>query len=342
MPIRVAHIVESSVPQAGSLALSLPGLYAALRDEVESVIVGADTAADAARIDADVCHVHGWDYELARTVFKQAASDGRPVVVSPVGGLGDRPYEKKSFWQRLRTGWGGDRLIGRAAAVIAQNECERREISARLTGARVVVLPYGLDVSEYGAHNEPSVQLPPTPQERVLLMLGPVHPAEGCVPLLKAFAELGRDAADWCVVLAGPCPGDWRKMLEAAVFRKGGQDLVLFADAPDAATQRAWISRASILAAPSLGVRCGVSVLQAMAGGLAVVASEGATPCGAEASVNVCPPQRDELRKTLGPLLTRSPEELDAMGEAGKECVRSNLDWSVLRAGYLDLYRSLV
>ena len=100
--------------------------------------------------------------------------------------------------------------------------------------------------------------------------------------------------------------------------------------------------RASLLAAPSLGVRCGVSVLQAMAGGLAVVASEGATPCGAETSVNVCPPQRDVLLKTLGHLLTRSPEELDAMGEAGKELVKSKLDWSVLRADYLDLYRSFV
>ena len=88
------------------------------------------------------------------------------------------------------------------------------------------------------------------------------------MPLLKAFAEIMSEAAGWTIVIAGPEKGDWRKMLEAAVRRKGANEQVRLTSAPDVAAQRAWLDRADVLASPALHVRCPVSIMQAVAAGV--------------------------------------------------------------------------
>ncbi len=124
-------------------------------------------------------------------------------------------------------------------------------------------------------------------------MLGPIDPIEGIVPLLKAFAEIGTASDGWNIALVGREVGEWRKMLEAAIRRKGGEDRVQFASAMDLDAQRLWLSRASILAAPSLQIRCPISLLQAAAAGVPVIASRFLAPRTWEPCVRVSAPESD-------------------------------------------------
>jgi glycosyltransferase involved in cell wall biosynthesis len=173
-------------------------------------------------------------------------------------------------------------------------------------------------------------------------MLGPLHPIEGFVPLLKAFAEVGHDADGWGVVLAGRETGDWRKILEAAIRRKGEEDRVVITTAPDVATQQAWLARATVLAAPSLQVRCPVSVLQAVAAGVPVLASSYVTPGGLEDVIRVCGTSRQDLKAALRWVVSLSDSDRIEFGRRAGEVGRAAFDWSVLVEEYIRLYRNLV
>jgi glycosyltransferase involved in cell wall biosynthesis len=173
-------------------------------------------------------------------------------------------------------------------------------------------------------------------------MLGPIHPIEGFVPLLKAFAEVGKEADDWCVVLAGKETGEWRKILEASVRRKGESDRVMIVPAPDVATQRAWLARASALASPSLHVRCPVSVMQGVAAGIPVLASRNVVPPGSEGVVQVCGTSRDALREGLRRLFALSDAQRAELRTRSRDFASATFDWSVVADAYVQLYRGLL
>lgn len=399
MPIRVLHVVESLEPEAGSVSICLPGLFAALRAyDIESQTATLDEVAGSGSLSlpggnksalhpdeirrlvqgADVVHVHGWGHRLARTISAAARRAAVPYIISPLGALGAGPFETNGWAGRLR-GWIIERrLIQRASAVTVLNEPEEHELRARRVNANIVRLPYGICVSEYenapvaagddtahrasaqartfigagsacgsqeasaGAANSPGTgSACGSADERLLLVLAPLHPVEGFVPLLKALAELGLAADDWNVVLAGRRMGDWDKMLEAAIRRKGGEGRVHFASAPDVAAQRTWLARAAILAAPSLWTRCPVSILQAVAAGVPVLATSCVTPAGLEEVIRVRAPSRGDLKAGLRPLLQMSDEERASAARRAREAARALFDWPVLVDRYVRLYQRL-
>lgn len=172
----------------------------------------------------------------------------------------------------------------------------------------------------------------------VLLVLGPVHPAEGLVPLLKAFAELGTSAGGWNVVMAGPQPGPWRKQLEAAVERKGAADRVCFADASTLEMQSAWLARADALACTPLGPRCPISILQGLAAGVPVIASHHVVPSGVENAVRVCAPTKAEIRHALKDVLTLAEADRRARADVACEIVAPLIDWKTVADSYTSLY----
>ncbi len=370
MGLRVVHAAESLEPQAGSAAVCLTGLVRALRaGGIESDSVGFNdrepTSPGSGEITtlvgrADLVHLHGWRHPKARLIARTAKRASKPYIISPHGTLGHGKYNKKNWRMRLGSLLSERRLVRGAALVTALNDVEDRELRSRRVHARVVQLRYGLDVDRYAVGASPDDSLAsgatassevdwPTVVDglvpkasRILLMLGPIHPIEGFVPLLKAFAEVGHDADGWGVVLAGRETGDWRKILEAAVRRKGEEDRVVITAAPNVAAQRTWLARATVLAAPSLQVRCPVSVLQAVAAGVPVLASRCIAPGGLENVIRICGTSRQELKAALQWLFSLSDSDRIDFGQRAGEVGRAAFDWSVLVDEYIRLYRSLV
>ena len=395
MAAYVLHVVESLRPEAGSVAVSLPGLLEQLHlNGIESGIIAEDRAAGAgwrqytSSLDqtaqsgglthlveqAKIVHLHGWGHRLARTVANTARRVGKPYVISPHGWLSGQTCNRKGLSDKLRAWLTENPLVKKAAAVTAMNESEEHELRTRRVNPNIVSLPYGVNVAEYETEEISSGELQSVRASaqaeacgsadkacgsadeacgsadkargsvdgRLLLMLGPIHPIEGFAPLLKALSELGPESDDWTVVMAGREIGEWRKMLEAAVRRKGSDGRVRFTSASDAATQRFWLARASILAAPSLRVRFPVSVMQAMAAGVPVLATSCVTPTGAEDVIRICAPVRGDLKAGLRALFGMSDEDRAAMVQRARRVARSQLDWTKLVDQYLRLYRNLI
>jgi glycosyltransferase involved in cell wall biosynthesis len=360
MTMTVLHVVESMRPEAGSVTVSLRGLFPALaRRDITSRIVTSDAAMTNGTTDptvsaldprtsprlvdeADVVHVHGWGYDAARTIAAAARRAKTPYVLSPGGALTHSPYRPRGWRDRVRGLFGADSALPRAASVVtALNTNEEHDLRAEFDHPRIERLAHGLTFSEYATNAISDSAEPPPGDCRELLVLGPLAPIEGCVPLLKAVAELGDEADGWSVVFAGRDVGDWRSMLEAAVQRKGGAGRVTFADAPDVAAQRAWLARAAAVACPALHPRVGVSILQAIASGVAAVSATTAAPDGINGAIQVYPPGRARLREALRAVFGMDDAERAGLTGLARGDGAARFDWSVLVEDYARLYRSL-
>ena len=365
--MRVLHGIESSTPDAGAAAIALNGLCDALRAVgIESTTISGQGATNFGHCgavgtadqpvqsklathlvkQADLVHLHGWRSPIVRSLATAARKRDKPYVISPHGVLCNGTYNRRG-WRDTVRGWlGEDRLVRRAAAVVGLNELEEHKLRGGGVNANIVLLPYGVSVSDYetsGRAPDESAsdrQHEPDPHH-LLLMLGPIDPIEGIVPLLKAFAEIGTASDGWKIALVGREVGEWQKMLEAAIRRKGGEDLVQFASATDPDAQRLWLSRASILAAPSLHIRCPISLLQAVAAGVPVIASRFLAPACLQDSIRVCEPTRYDVAAALRYMFGLSDEQRIAQGQRARKVVRESFDWSVLVDQYVPLYESV-
>ena len=331
MSLRVAHIVSSARPLPGSVAVCLPGLVDALRKGgIDSTI-----AESAEAPKTDVVHVHGWNDEPSRAAVASLAKSRRRFVLSPLGGLSTGPHNRWRFQDRLRFTMFRRKQIRAARALVAVNSLESNRLSEEARHSHVVVLPYGTTA----AKSEPLASAARQPKR--LLYLASLHPRFGCVALLLAIAELGPIADDWTVEIAASGDAKWRMKLEAAIRRKGAENRVRFVAAEDLPAQEALLQTASLLVAPTLHYDAGVSILQATALGVPVVATAPTLPAGLEGCVTTCEPNRDAIRGALHKVLSASEAERHALGRRGYEAVRGALDWSVLAPRYAALYEEV-
>jgi glycosyltransferase involved in cell wall biosynthesis len=174
---------------------------------------------------------------------------------------------------------------------------------------------------------------------RLALVLGPIDPIEGLVPMLKAFAELGSVADAWNIAIAGPETGPWRNQLEAATLRKGAADRVCFTTASQPEVQRALLRSANLLLCTPLAARCPISVLQGLAARVPVIATHFVVPSGLESAVRVCAPTRPEIRNALREMLALSDEQRAGRAAAAYEASAPVIDWSAAAIAYSELYQ---
>lgn len=287
-----------------------------------------------------VRHAFGWDSPI-RDCACPRSGNRSSLVLCPLGGLSLSPFEHRGWWSRWRKRR-RDRAARWAAVIAAYNESEARHLRALNVHPRIEVLPLGIDTRTYVEVAGLRTSLAPKRNARVILYLGPIHPREGLVPFLKAFAELGTDADGWNVVLAGRAESPWREIIEAAIQRKGGADRVRIQDDPEWAAQLSLLAQADILVCPALQHRCPTSIMQALASGVPVVATEPVALDGVGDAALVCRPSRDELRENLRAVLRMSEAERRACGARGLAWAQAHADWSVLMDRYVALYQSLV
>lgn len=354
--MKILHAVRSLKPEAGSIAIGLRGLLKSLGTaDVASTVVTCDSvgercehaevacvaSADLSKLveRAEVLHLHGLDRDLTRRLTSPAKRLGVPYVVSPLGACSPNPYEKPGWRDRLTRAILDKNILHGARAITVLNDAEGDELRRLGLNGRIHVLPYGVDFSEYDTPPD-STAVTTSDDPRTLLVLGHIHPDRGLVPLMRAIAELGHDFRGWQLVIAGSDGDGWLSQFRAAVERKGASDRVAFVLDPDCATQRLLLSRASLVAAPALRVSCPISVEQALASGVRVIASGLVLSPGAEKSVRVCDPTREALRETLRELIRSVNADGAKLSAEARESAREMFDWTFLRDRYIRLYRS--
>jgi glycosyltransferase involved in cell wall biosynthesis len=234
-----------------------------------------------------------------------------PVVLHLHGGGFARFYEEECGPLRQRL---VRHFLGRAACVIALTERWRAWLAQAGANPNLVCIP-----------NPVRAEAAPAPRARrgVILFLGRIEDPKGVPELLKAFSVLRATQPEAELVCAGA--GD----IEAAARRAEGlgiEDAVRFPGWLGEAEKHAWLRRAAVFVLPSHAEGLPMSLLEAMAAGVPVVASAvGGIPDVVKHGVNgllVAPGDAVDLLRALRRVL-RDPQLAAALGAAGRETVRA-------------------
>lgn len=234
-----------------------------------------------------------------------------------------------------------------ADAVFAISE-EVREFYCRETGfarARVQVIPNGMDVRRIDEADARGVraELSLAADDFVIGTVARLDATKNTITLARAFAQLMEDRPDarWKLLVVGD--GSERARLEEFIAAQGLQQAAIFTG-PRQDVPRL-LKAMNIFALPSLSEGMPITVLEAMAARLPVVATNvGALPTLVEEGVTgwlVAPQQPEALAAKLRWLWQYRPQA-DMFGAAGRQKVEREYGMDVMLRRYADLYHSVL
>lgn len=264
----------------------------------------------------DVIHAHMTHAELAATLARRI-TNGRVVVT-------------RHFAERR-----GSTAPGRLASQVIRRGIDLQlacsnNIAARIDGPSRVVFP-GVPKANF---------IPPAERTPIVLVLQRLEPAKDTETALRAWASSGLHRGSWRLHIAGD--GAERKQLEWLASRLGISESCRFLGDRDDVSEH--LRRASILLAPAPDEPFGLSVVEAMAVGLPVVATASA---GHLESVGLCrdpvlfrPGDAHGAGRLLGDL-AGDPERRAAYGKRLQELQRERFSTSRQVEETLGHYRRL-
>ncbi len=259
------------------------------------------------------------------------AVDGVPLVVGPLNGGMEYPEAfrgNESVGSRVAiavargfTDLGNALFAGKrkAAVVLVANERTRRALPAGLRGVVAVVAENGVDLGAWGAGG--------TSDGSRFVFVGRLVDWKALDVVLEAMVQVAGARLE--VIGDGPMRGAW----EAVAARLGVGDRVEFVGWRSQAECAARLAGCCALVLPSVYECGGAVVLEAMAMGRAVIATDWGGPADyldATCGVLVKPVGREELVRGFAEGMTRlmsSAEVRGDMGEAGRARVVREFGW---------------
>ena len=367
--LRAAHVIPSVADEAAGPSYTVPALCDALGREgaeVELHVVGAcaterhDGAAYTlcshhrtrllAPVDGsvsmqaalrrrgrefDVFHVHGLWRLPGLYAASAAARAAKPVMLTPRGMLEPAALrfsarQKRLFW------WAGQGLaVHRAHCLHATSEGELQTLRGLGLRNPVAMVPNGVHLPPLSIRTRPK-------RDRTLLYLGRIHPIKALDRLLDAWSQLEPRFPSWNLRFVGPCADDYRARLEAQC-RALGVRRVTFGAAAFGDDKQREFEAAQLYVLPSHSENFGMTVAEALAARVPVVASTGTPWRGLEAEG--CGRWVDNsvrsLSEALEGLLVLPSLELAAMGARGRAWVEREFSWAHKAQQMLEVYEWL-
>jgi glycosyltransferase involved in cell wall biosynthesis len=281
---------------------------------------------------------------------------GVPVVIGPLAGgmtyppafkylepMGARAIETfgraaSHFFNLLMPG------KRKAAGLIVANEASRAALPHGTTGKIYYMPDVGVDLSVWDHLAEPA------PREDGLVRfcyLGRLVDWKGVPFLLEAFALVAEQEPSAVLDILGD--GADRDKLEEQARELNITDRATFVGWVSAAEGSRRLRQADVMVLPSLREVGGIVILEAMAVGLPVIATDWGGPgvhVSDETGIRVKPDSRESFVRGLADAmlrLIRNPELRKQMSAAGKIRVRTNLyDWNQKTTRLLEIYSELL
>lgn len=281
---------------------------------------------------ADVIHNHGmW---LMPNVYagREASRAKRPVVIAPRGMLGPAAlsfstWKKRLFWSLLQ-----ERATASAACYHATSEQEYQEIRAFGISAPVAVVANGIDV-------EPLPKMHRSAEARTVLSLGRIHPKKGLASLLRAWRTVENLRPEWRLRIIGPAEAGHDVQLKGLAADLGLSRVTIEPPAYGAAKSQVY-READLFVLSTLNENFGVTVAEALAAGVPVIATKGAPWKGLEEER--CGWWIDGGCENISAALlsaTAMPrQELLALGERGRAWMKRDYSWEQIAGEMLQLY----
>jgi glycosyltransferase involved in cell wall biosynthesis len=285
----------------------------------------------AAETGASVAHCH----QYSPFVYAALARVRRPrlrVIFTEHGRLNDAaPSPKRQFVNPLLA-HAADRIFS------VSQDLRRHMIREGLPASRIEVIPNGVDPGpeRNPARDELRQALGAGPETIVVMTVARLDPVKDLETLLGAISELARLRSAVQLVIVGDGPA--RGRLETDVASRQLGSIVRFLGSQDEA--RRWLAAADIYVNSSISEGISLTILEAMAASLPVVATAvGGTPEVVDSSCGVLVPARDSA--SLGAALVElasSPSKRTALGRTGRQRVLSTFTIDRMVATYEQVY----
>jgi len=281
---------------------------------------------------------------------------GAPVVIGPLNGGMDYPpafrsNESLTVRAFVSAGRAASRVLNRlmpgklrADVVLVANERTRNALPAGITGEVKLLCENGIDVELWSA---PRPASPPRGADTPLslLYMGRLVDWKGVDHLLQALAQV-RSARPVHLTIAGDGPE--RRTLEGLAAKLG-----LLSDAQPSVTFAGWktqaecadlLAQSDALVLPSLLECGGAVVLEAMAAGKPVIATDWGGPADyldPSCALLVAPTSRRDFASHLAAAIDRlaaTPTLCAELGAAGREKALRAFDWDRKISDILAIY----
>ena len=295
---------------------------------------------------ADIVHNHSV-WMLPNSYSSRAAKrHHKPVVITAHGAIEPWAVRNSGWKKKLVGAWFQNRDLQRASCLIVNNVTEIYGIRQYGLQNPIAVIPNGVHLPEFDppASRETFLaRFPETRGKRLGLFMARVHEKKGLGHLLPAFATAAQSDLDWHLVIAGP-DGGYLARAQSLVEQYGLSQRVTFTGALQGELKASARAAAQVFLQPSFSEGFSMAILEALACRLPVLLTPGcnfpeAVVVGAAVSVE---PNIADTTRGLQELLAKSPNELRAMGNRGRELVESRYQWDTVAQDTLTLYRWLI
>jgi glycosyltransferase involved in cell wall biosynthesis len=280
-----------------------------------------------------VVHVHGLWNARSQGVAKWTLDRSLPLVISPRGMLEPQAFRHKRL--KKLVGWYvyQRRILRRATLIHVTASQELTSTRGRGIRTPAVIAGNGVEVSMPVERNRDAVKA-----TRYVCFLGRLHPIKNLLVLLEAWSRI--DRSGWQLRLAGMDEDHHQRVLEQAVLQRGLTKDVVFLGQIEGESKAEFFRDADLFVLPSLSENFGISIAEALASGVPVIASRG-TPWR-QLETHRCgwwvPPTAEALAETLRAALALSPGGLAEMGLRGQALIRQEYLWPPIASKMLSAY----
>lgn len=284
---------------------------------------------------ADIIHCHGYFNFSSNLSFLAGKARRIPVVCTFHGyTLFFRIFSR--FMQGLYDNTVGSLMLKQFSAIIALSNSER-EILERLGAPvdRIKIITNGVDVAKFFSRNEWNQR------KNIVLFVGRLIPRKGVKYLLMAMPKILRDKPSAKLVIVGEGP-EKRELLKICDELEIGNSVSFLGHVSDKELERLYNS-AGVLALPSLLEAVPLVLLEAMASGCPVVATDvngiGEIVRNRETGLLVKPREPDELAQAVIEVLNREEKTMKMIRKA-REIVKERFSLSHMVEEINNLYVS--
>ena len=307
--------------------------------------LGFGSQLSAAMAKADVVHLHEFRSYQNAVALPLLERQRKPFVVTPQGSLPRimGRYALKAVYDQLY----GRRILRTAARLHALDDMERRQyIALGVEPARVAIQPNGIDPAEFDS-------LPDAEEFRarhgiaagipVVLFLARVNRIKGVDFLVQSFVLVHKRAPQALLLIVGPDDG-YLDEVKRQVHALGIGGHVRFIGYLDGKEKLAAYRAASVYVLPSTYDIFGITLLEALACGTPVIATDGVGFADFMRQNNLGAVVKfgdtAALHAEIARVLQQPLPELAARSAAGRQYVLQNFGWENIARDWLQVYAS--
>ena len=291
----------------------------------------------------DVVHQHGIWTGISRVTYKLSKKHDIPSVITPHGTLESWALKRSNWKKQIAKFFYESRNLNTAACLHALSTPELYDFQKFGILNPIAIIPNGVDskwLNSDGSAENFRKHFKINPHKRILLFMSRITPKKGLFMLLNAIDMIINDFDDWMLVIVGPDEFGHESEVRALVKELGLNDLVKFVGPLFNRLKRDAFSAADLFILPSYSEGAPMAILDALSAGVPVISTK-ASPwqdlsrygCGWWVDISV-----NGICEALKHSVKLSKENLEEMGQRGKELVASKYAWSSLAQMTTDLY----